>query len=230
VRILLVEDEQSVAAFIVKGLREEAYTVDHAADGAVGLRLAQEETYDLIVLDVSLPELDGFNLCRKLRSEGNATPILMLTARGTVPDRVRGLDAGADDYLTKPFAFDELLARARALLRRGRDTLLELKAGPVCIDVLKRRVTVGKTAVELRPKEYAILEYLLRNPGRVLSRTQILENVWGYEFNPNTNLVDVHVKALRQKLAEGGAMQVIETVRGSGYRVAEQWAETEAAP
>jgi DNA-binding response OmpR family regulator len=218
-RILLVEDEQSVAAFILKGLQEEAYAVDHAGDGVAGLRMAEEETYDAIILDVSLPELDGLSLCRKLRAQGVATPVLMLTARAAVPDRVRGLDSGADDYLTKPFAFDELLARLRALLRRRRDPLLELQVGPLRIDVLARRVTAGAQAVELRPKEYAILEYLMRNPGRILSRTQILENVWGYEFNPNTNLVDVHVKSLRQKLAEGGAPDVIHTVRGSGYRI-----------
>ncbi len=220
-RILLIEDEQSVAAFITKGLQEEAYAVDHATDGTAGLRMGEEETYDAIVLDVNLPELDGLSLCRKLRSLGVSTPILMLTARSAVPDRVRGLDSGADDYLAKPFAFDELLARIRALLRRRRDELLELRADPVRIDVLARRVTVGNRAVELRPKEYAILEYLMRNTGRVCSRTQILENVWGYEFNPNTNLVDVHIKALRQKLNEGGAADVIHTVRGSGYRIGE---------
>jgi len=220
-RLLLIEDESGVATFITQGLREEGYTVDLAKTGLDGLAHAEAEAFDAIILDVMLPGMDGLEVCRRLRAHGLGTPVLMLTARGTVPDRVRGLDSGADDYLPKPFEFDELLARLRALLRRRKDTLVELRAGPVRIDTQAHKVFVGHAEVALRPKEYAILELLVRRRGQAVSRTRILQNVWGYDFNPGTNVVDVHIKTLRTRLAECGAGSLITTVRGTGYRIDE---------
>lgn len=217
--ILLVEDEKGVAGFIKKGLEEELYSVDVAADGPEGLSLALMNPYDLIILDIMLPGIDGIEVCRRLRQKGIKTPIMMLTARDLVTDKVRGLDSGADDYLTKPFLFDEFLARVRALLRRRSDAIVELTCRELRVDILSHRAYIGTTQIPLRPKEFAILEYLLRNKGRVVSRTQILENVWGYNFDPTTNIVDVHIKALREKISQIGATDYIRTVRGIGYSI-----------
>ncbi len=216
-RILLVEDEKGVANFIKKGLEEEFYTIDHAKEAEVALLFLESNTYDMIILDVMMPGMNGFELCRKIRQKGIQAPILMLTARDSVKDKVQGLDSGADDYLTKPFAFDEFLARVRALLRRKQDTLTEFSYGALKIDALSHRVFAGDSEIFLRPKEFSILMYLIKNKGRVLSRTQILENIWGYDFNPNTNLVDVHIKSLREKLKEHSLSEYIRSVRGVGY-------------
>lgn len=218
-RILLVEDEKGVANFIRKGLEEENYSIDLTADGNEGLSYALTGHYDLIILDVMLPGMNGMELCRRIREKGINSPVIMLTARDAVKDKVQGLDSGADDYLTKPFSFDEFLARVRALLRRKKDTLAELKFGDLTVDMVSHRVFVGEEEIVLRPKEYAILGYLLRNKGRVLSRTQILENVWGYDFDTNTNVVDVHIKSLRDKLGIHSAGHIIRSVRGTGYMI-----------
>ena len=220
-RILLVEDEKGVANFIKKGLEEEYYSIDHATEAEGSWPFLEVNKYDLIILDVMLPGMNGFDLCKKIRQTGVHTPILMLTARDSVKDKVHGLDSGADDYLTKPFSFEEFLARVRALLRRKQDKLAEFVHGPLRIDALSHRVYVAENEVLLRPKEFSILLYLLRNKGRVLSRTQILENIWGYDFNPNTNLVDVHIKTLREKLKEYSLHDLIRSVRGVGYMVDE---------
>jgi heavy metal response regulator len=216
-RVLLVEDEQNVANFLKKGLEEEFYTVDTAEDGAAGYSMATSKEYDCIILDVMLPELSGLEICKKLRAAGLKTPILMLTALDSVGSKVEGLESGADDYLTKPFAFSELLARIRALLRRAPDSLSELTLNDLRMDLLSRRVFRGDQEILLTQKGFAILEYFLRNKGRVLSRTQIIENIWGYNFDPNTNVVDVHIKFLREKIDKGFERKLIHTVRGAGY-------------
>ena len=217
--MLLVEDEKGVANFIKKGLEEEHYTIDHAIDAGEGLSFISVNQYDLIILDIMLPGMSGIELCREIRKKGIQSPIMMLTARDTIDDKVTGLDSGADDYMTKPFSFDEFLARIRALLRRKQDKLTELTYGDLKVDTLAHRAFAAGKEVLLRPKEYAILVYLLRNRGRVLSRTQILENVWGYDFNPNTNIVDVHIKSLREKLDEVNIQNLIRSVRGVGYMI-----------
>ena len=216
-RILLVEDEKNVAAFIKKGLEEEAYTVDIGENGTEGLLMATTADFDLIILDVMLPGLNGIELCKTLRDKGINKPILMLTAVDSVERKVEGLESGADDYLVKPFAFSELIARIKALLRRTPDIVSELSLNDLRVDLLARRVYRGKREIILTQKEFSLLEYLLRNKGRVLSRTQIIENVWGYDFSPGTNIVDVHIKSLREKVNKGFEMQLIHTVRGTGY-------------
>jgi len=216
-RILLVEDEKNVAAFIKKGLEEEAYTVDVAEDGPEGLLMATTADFDLMVLDVMLPGMNGIELCKTLRAKGINKPILMLTAVDSVERKVEGLESGADDYLVKPFAFSELLARIKALMRRATDMVSELSLNDLRVDLLARRVYRGKGEIILTQKEFSLLEYLLRNKGRVLSRTQIIENVWGYDFSPGTNIVDVHIKSLREKVNKGFERQLIHTVRGTGY-------------
>ena len=218
-RILLVEDEEGVANFIKKGLVEEHYAVDVAVDGEEGRALAFANPYDLIILDIMIPGINGIELCKEIRQKKIQTPVLMLTAKDSVKDKVAGLDSGADDYLTKPFSFEEFIARIRALLRRRQDALVELRRKDLRIDVLSHKVFAGENEVVLRPKEYAILVYLVRNQGRVLSRTQIIENVWGYDFNPNTNIVDVHIKSLREKIGEFVSPDFIRSVRGTGYMV-----------
>jgi len=215
--MLLVEDEKGVANFIKKGLEEEYYTIDHAKDAEEALLFFDGNTYDMIILDVMMPGMNGFELCKKIRKKGIQSPILMLTARDAVKDKVQGLDSGADDYLTKPFSFEEFLARVRALLRRKQDTLTEFTYGKLRIDAVSHRVHAGTEEIMLRPKEFAILVYLVKNKGRVLSRTQILENIWGYDFNPNTNIVDVHINSLRERLKEHGLSGCIRSVRGVGY-------------
>ena len=213
----MVEDEQGVANFIKKGLEEERYNVDRVADGRSGLEYAQTGGYDLIILDVMLPQMTGFEVCEQLRSSGIQTPVLMLTAKIDVADKVTGLDKGADDYLTKPFSFEEFLARVRALLRRKKTDLLKLEVGALHLNTQSHRVFLGEEELPLRPKEYAILEYLVRNQDRVVSRTQILENVWGYDFDPTTNVVDVHIKSIRKKMEELTHERYIRTIRGVGY-------------
>ncbi len=218
-RILLVEDEQNLAYFIKKGLEEEFYAVDITEDGSEGLFLAASNEYDLIILDIMLPGMNGLEVCKRLRERGVKTSVLMLTAMDSVSSKVEGLESGADDYLTKPFAFSELLARIKALLRRAYDSVNELSVEDLRIDLLARRIFRGDREIVLTPKEFSILEYLLRNKGRVLSRTQIIENVWGYNFDPNTNIVDVHIKSLREKVDAGVPKKLIHTVRGAGYVV-----------
>lgn len=218
-KILIVEDEESILMPLEDNLRLEGYEVASAADGLAGLTMAVKDPYDLIILDIMLPGMNDLDLCKEIRKKGIQSPVMMLTARDSIDDKVTGLDSGADDYLTKPFSFEEFLARVRALLRRKQDKLTELTYGHLKIDTLAHRAFADGTEVMLRPKEYAILVYLLRNRGRVLSRTQILENVWGYDFNPNTNIVDVHIKALREKLDEVNIPSLIRSVRGVGYMI-----------
>jgi DNA-binding response OmpR family regulator len=222
VRVLVVEDEARIARFLKKGLEEESYAVDVAVDGPAALDWAAGTRYDLILLDVMLPGLTGFEVCRILRDRGVKTPVLMLTARDEVDDRVTGLDAGADDYLPKPFAFKELLARMRALTRRyaeagSPDTTLEL--ADLRLDTVTHRAKRGQREIELTAKEYALLEYLMRHPRRPLNRTLIREGVWGYDYYGASNVVDVYIRHLRQKLEANGEPALIHTVRGVGYQI-----------
>ena len=217
-RILVVEDEKKVASFIKKGLEEEHYAVDTAPDGEKGLYLAEVNTYDLIVLDLMLPKINGLELLRKVRQNGNNVPILVLTAKDSVDDIVKGLDAGCDDYLTKPFAFSELLARLRALLRRERaEKEPVLKVGDLTLAVTTHKVMRGEKEIELTSKEYALLEYFMRNPDRVLTRTMISEHVWDYHFDSMTNVIDVYVNYLRKKIDKDFEPKLIHTMRGIGY-------------
>jgi DNA-binding response OmpR family regulator len=219
-KILVVEDDRKVAGFIEQGLREEGYVVDVAPDGDEATMLAHVYDYDLLVLDVMLPKKTGLQVAAELRREGRATPILMLTARDATEDVVRGLDAGADDYLTKPFKFDELIARVRALVRRGGAGRTELlHYGPVELDRLKHKVRVGGKNLDLTPKEFHLLQHFLLHPEEVVRRTELLEKVWDMHFDPESNVVDVHVGNLRRKLREAAGQDLIETVRGVGFRL-----------
>lgn len=218
-RVLVAEDDQVIADFVSQGLREAGFAVDVASNGAEALRNALEGGYDAAVMDVMLPGLDGLSVIEQLRAKKQQMPVLILSARHTVDDRVRGLQAGGDDYLTKPFAFAELLARLQALLRRS-STAAEptrLVVGDLTLDLLSRKVERGGQPIELRPREFALLEYLMRHPGRVLSKTMILSHVWGYSFDPGTNVVDVLVSRLRDQVDEGFDTRMIHTVRGAGY-------------
>ncbi len=218
-KVLVVEDDRKVAGFIQQGLREEGYAVDVAPDGAEATTLAHVYDYDLILLDLMLPKKNGLQVAAELRRDGRRTPILMLTARDATEDVVRGLDAGADDYLTKPFKFDELLARVRALVRRGGASRTEvLRVGTVELDRLKHRVRIGGQSIELTPKEFQLLEHFLLRPGEVMRRTELLEKVWDLHFDPESNVVDVHVGNLRRKLYRAAGVELIETVRGVGFR------------
>jgi heavy metal response regulator len=222
-RILVVEDEEKVASFIRKGLVEERYAVDVALDGEEGLTMAQINPYDLVVLDLMLPKLDGFRVLQRMRSDGVDTPVLVLTARDGIGDKVRGLDMGADDYLTKPFAFSELLARVRALLRRGKPQRAPLlNVADLSLDPASRRVTRGGKLIDLTAKEYALLEYLMRHPGQVLTRTMISEHVWDQSFDSYTNVIDVYVNYLRKKIDQGFEPKLIHTIRGVGYVLREE--------
>jgi DNA-binding response OmpR family regulator len=219
-RVLVLEDEHKLAGVLKRGLQEHGYAVDVAYDGEEGLALAELEPYDLIVLDVMLPKLDGLTVCRRLRAEQRNMPVLMLTARDTVNDRVAGLDSGADDYLVKPFAFRELLARARALLRRdGRSRDPVLRAADLEVNTVTREVRRAGRPVELTSKEYALLEYFIRHPNQVLTRTQIAEHVWDYDFVAMSNVVDVYVRYLRRKLGDDGEPRLLRTIRGAGYQL-----------
>ena len=217
VRILVVEDDPKIASFVAGGLRQHGFAVDPAADGDEALALAATTTYDAAVVDVMLPRLDGLSLVRRLRAARNPLPVLFLSARSGVDDRISGLQAGGDDYLTKPFAFSELLARVQALIRRATRTpeATRLAAGDLVLDLVTREVKVGGQAVELQPKEFTLLAFLLRHPGRPVTKTMILEHVWDYSFDPQTNVVDVLVHRLRAKVDP--EHRRIETVRGVGY-------------
>ena len=221
-RALVVEDESKMAALLRRGLQEEGYAVDVAGTGEDGSWLGNENDYDVILLDAMLPDIDGFEVCRRLRAAGRWSPILMLTARDGVQDRVAGLDAGADDYLTKPFSFEELFARIRALLRRGpSERPAVLAADDLVLDPATRRVARGETEIDLTPKEFAMLELFLRHPGEALTRTRILEHVWDFAYEGDSNVVDVYVRYLRQKVDRPFGRRSIETVRGVGYRLRE---------
>ncbi|MBX3303539.1 MAG: response regulator transcription factor [Nitrospira sp.] len=221
-RILLVEDDTDLAQFIRKGLKEEQYAVDVAADGEEGLELALNNAYDLLILDIMLPKLDGLTLCRRIRAKGNMTPVLLLTARNTVEDKVSGFDTGADQFLPKPFAFVELLAQIRALLRRGStQQIVQLQAADLRLDPASHRVWRAGQEIALTNKEYALLEFLLRNKNRVLTRTAIIEHVWDISYDPMTNIVDAHIRALRAKIDRDFSPPLIATVRGAGYMLEE---------
>ncbi len=218
-RVLVVEDDKKIAAFVMNGLRQAGFAVDHASDGEEGLHLALHESYDAAVIDIMLPKLDGLSLIDALRRSGVATPVLILSARRTVDDRVKGLEAGGDDYLTKPFAFSELLARVQALIRRstGSTAATNLKAGELTMDLLTRRVVRAGEEIDLQPKEFSLLEYFMRNQGRVVSKTLIMEHIYDYSFDPQTNVVDVLVCRLRNKLDKDFDKKMIQTIRGVGY-------------
>jgi heavy metal response regulator len=219
-RILVVEDERRIAAFIKRGLEEERYAVDVAYDGQEALDWATVVDYDLIVLDILLPKKDGIQVCRELRDRGSKVPILMLTARDAIKDRVRGLDSGADDYLVKPFAFQELLARIRALLRRQSEVkTTQLQLADLVLDTVTHRATRAGRLIELTSREYALLEFLMRHPRQVLSRTQIAEHVWDYGFYLTSNVVDVYIGYLRSKIDKDFDVKLIQTVRGAGYKI-----------
>lgn len=217
-RILVVEDEKKIADFIKRGLKEEGYAVDAAYDGEEGRLLAKTNTYDLILLDLMLPKLDGISLCKSLRSEGFASPIIMITAKDTVEDKVAGLDSGADDYITKPFAFEELLARIRAIFRKKDAKAANiLKVDDLVLDPVTHKVTRAGVEVTLTTKEYALLEYMMRNVGKVITRTMISEHVWDADFDTFTNVIDVYINYLRKKIDIGKGKKLINTVRGRGY-------------
>lgn len=222
-RILVIEDEKKVSDFIKKGLEEQAYVVDTAMDGAEGERLAGYNEYDAIILDVLLPKQDGWVTCRNIRQNGVKTPVLMLTSLGETEDKVKGLDLGADDYLTKPFAFDEFLARIRALIRRsGSGETTHFTLGDLELDLLERKVTREGKEIQLTQKEFALLEYLLRNKKKVMTRTQISEHVWGIDFDTGSNVVDSYIKMLRKKIDKDFSLQLIHTIVGVGYVMREE--------
>ena len=217
-RLLLVEDEKKVSSFIKKGLEEEGYAVDSATDGDTGVMMGLDGIHDLIILDINLPGKDGLSVLQELRKKKITTPVLLLTVRAAIEDKVIGLDTGADDYLTKPFAFQELLARVRALLRRQTDAEAPLlKVADLTLDPARRLVFRGEEKIELTTKEFALLDYFMRNPDRVLTRTMIADHVWDYDFDPMTNVIDVYVNYLRNKIDSGREPKLIHTVRGVGY-------------
>ena len=219
-KILVVEDNKKLARFLVRALSEEGFIVDQVGDGATAVSQMQAIPYDVVLLDWMLPEMDGLSVCRTVRQRGVRVPILMLTARAEVPERIAGLDAGADDYLPKPFDLAELLARVRALTRRGVGTETVLRVGPLTVDRGERRALVDGKRIELTPREFALLAYLAREAGRVVPRMEILAKVWEMSFDPGSNVIEVHVKNVREKLGEQSKM--IETVRGVGYRLVAQ--------
>jgi len=218
-RILLIEDDQKIASFVVKGLKAAGYAVDRASDGEEGLHFALTEAYDAAIVDIMLPGLDGLTVIERMRKGRVNTPVIILSAKGSVDDRVKGLQRGGDDYLTKPFAFSELLARVQALLRRASRASepTRLTVGDLSIDLLTREVVRGGKRIELQPLEFSLLEYLMRNPGRVVSKTMIMEHVWDYNFDPQTNVVEVRISRLRDKIDRGVEQKLIHTVRGVGY-------------
>lgn len=220
-RVLVVEDERKISSYLKRGLEEQGYAVDTAFTGLEALDYADAAPYDVIILDILLPEMDGLTACREMRERGNRTPILMLTARDSVDDRVNGLDAGADDYLVKPFALKELLARLRAMSRRNAEQpkTSTLQLADLTLDALTRRVKRGNKLIDLTAKEYAVLECLLREPERVLTRTQIAEHVWNYDVFNQSNVVDVYIRNLRRKIDDDCELKLIHTVRGAGYRL-----------
>ena len=219
-KVLLVEDEKRISDFVVKGLKEQGFAVDLANDGNDGYCLATTQSYDAIILDIMLPGRDGLSILKSLRAKGNNVPVIVATARGELDERLEGLNLGADDYLTKPFFIDELVARLQALHRRSTGSQLSMRqVEDLVLNLSMHEVTRGDREIELTSREFNLLEYLMRSPGRVYTRTQILEHVWGYDFDPNTNIVDVCLQRLRKKVEEKGEGKLIETVRGVGYRI-----------
>lgn len=218
-RILLVEDDSKIASFIIKGMKEAGYAVDHAPDGNEGLSLALTEPYDAAIIDIMLPKLDGLSLIEEIRRNKVTTPVIILSVKGSVEDRVKGLQTGSDDYLTKPFAFSELLARVQALIRRasGVTEPTRITLGNLSINLLTREVTRGSKKIDLQPMEFSLLEYLMRNTGRVVSKTMIMEHVWDYNFDPQTNIVESRICRLRDKIDRDFPEKLINTVRGVGY-------------
>ncbi len=218
-RILVIEDDADTAAYMIKGLKESGYVVDHAADGKDGMFHAMSGNYDALIVDRMLPHVDGLSIIQGIRAAGVTTPALILSALGAVDDRVKGLKAGGDDYLTKPYAFSELLARIEVMLRRGGGPAVEtkLRVADLQMDLLARTVHRGGQEIDLQPREFLLLEYLMRNAGHVVTRTMLLEHVWDYHFDPQTNVIDVHISRLRQKIDKGFAKPLLHTVRGSGY-------------
>jgi two-component system copper resistance phosphate regulon response regulator CusR len=221
-RILVVEDEKRIADFLSRGLESGGYTVEVAGDGATAVEKVHGTEYDLIILDLGLPDMDGMAVLKKIRTRKTSPAVLILSARDAVEDRVKGLESGADDYLVKPFAFVELLARVRVLLRRGQPTPERLQVGDLSLDCIRRKVTRGGENIELAPKEFSILEYLMRNRGRPLSRTMIVEHVWDMDYDGLTNIVDVYIRHLRSKIDEKWPDKMIQTVRGIGYMLDSQ--------
>ena len=218
-RILLVEDDQKIASFIIKGLKAEGFAVDHEGNGEDGLHMALTEPYDVAIIDVMLPNIDGLRLIESMRREKLKTPVIILSAKGEVDDRVKGLQIGADDYLTKPFSFSELLARLQALIRRSSDISepTKLTFADISMNLITREVVRGDKKIDLQPLEFSLLEYLLRNVGRVVSKTMIMEHVWDYYFDPQTNVVESRIYKLREKIDKGFPVRLIHTVRGVGY-------------
>ena len=218
-KVLLIEDDRRTAEYVCLGLRENGYVVDHSEDGKQGFFLAEEERYDAIIVDRMLPGVDGLTIVKMLRSSGIKVPIMFLTTMDGIDDRVEGLDAGADDYLVKPFAFAELLARLSALLRRPplSEVTIRLKVGDLEMDLLKRTLTRGGKNIELQPQEFKLLEYFMRSEGRAVTRTMLLENVWGFHFDPQTSIVETHISRLRAKIDRGFDRELLKTVRGVGY-------------
>ncbi len=218
-RVLLVEDDKKIASFIIKGLKQEGFVVDHATDGEDGLHLGLHKPYDVAVVDIMLPKLDGLTLIEKMRSKKVGTPVLILSAKRTVDDRVKGLQSGGDDYLTKPFAFSELVARIHALIRRtsGAAEPTRLEMGDLTMDLLTRNVNRRGKRIDLQPREYALLEYLMRSAGRPVSKTMIMEHVWDYNFDPETNVVEARICKLREKIEGGFDRKLIHTIKGVGY-------------
>ena len=222
-RVLLVEDEEKVASFIKKGLEEHGYAVDFASDGKIGLAMALDQLHDLVILDINLPEIDGLSVLRQIREKQVVTPVLLLTIRATIEDKVIGLDTGADDYLSKPFSFEELLARVRALLRRGSESKTPvLHLDGLSLDPATRQVFRDGNRIELTSKEFAILEYFMRNTGRVLTRSMIINHVWDYDYEAATNVVDVYVNYLRKKIDASYQPKLLHTIRGTGYVMREE--------
>lgn len=218
-RVLVVEDDKKIASFVVNGLKQSGFAVDEAGDGESGLFMAQTVEYDAAVVDIMLPKVDGLTLVQTLRREGKHLPVLILSAKATVDDRVRGLQAGGDDYLVKPFAFSELLARMQALIRRSTHATepTKLRVADLSMDLVTREVTRGESSLELQPREFSLLEFLMRHAGRVVTKTMILEHVWDYSFDPQTNVVDVLVHRIRSKVDKDFAVKLIHTIRGVGY-------------
>jgi two-component system, OmpR family, response regulator len=222
-RILVVEDDIKIASFILKGLKQGGFAVDHAADGEDGLHLALSEPYDVAIIDIMLPKLDGLMLIEKLRSQRITTPVLILSAKRSVDDRIKGLQSGGDDYMTKPFAFSELVARVQALIRRSSGAMesTRLSVGDLSISLLTREVTRKGMKIDLQPREFMLLEYLMRNAGRIISKTMIMEHVWDYNFDPQTNVVEARMCRLRDKIDRSFDKKMILTIRGVGYVIKE---------
>lgn len=220
-KLLVIEDDNEAAQYLIKGLKEHGYVIDHSATGKDGLFLATTENYDAMIIDRMIPGIDGLKIIQTLRASGNETPIIVLTALEKVDERVRGLKSGADDYLIKPYSFSELLARLEAITRRKASEKAETKlvCGELMMDLLARTVMRGGTSIELQAREFALLEFLMRHAGRVVTRTMLLEKVWDYNFDPQTNVIDVHISRLRQKIDKGFDKSLIQTLRGSGYKL-----------